>query len=71
MYKATQVIEQFWLIFTIGSFLYAWYVILFVSGWSTGYQYFFVPAISFFWWLFRRSLRKRLEKNMNSDNQPK
>jgi len=69
MYKASRFAEQFWLIFTIASFIYACYVVLFISGWAKGYVYFFFPAVAFFWWLVRRSLRKRMDKNMNSGNQ--
>ncbi len=71
MQKANKIIEQFWLIFTIASFLYACYALLFTEGWPSGARNFIIPAIAFFWWLFRRNMRKRMEKNAANTPQNK
>jgi Flp pilus assembly protein TadB len=63
MQKASKFIEQFWLIFTIASFIYACYAILFTEGWPNGAKNFIITAIALCWWYFRRSMRKRIEKN--------
>ncbi|HEY8403834.1 MAG TPA: hypothetical protein VIK71_04420 [Flavobacteriales bacterium] len=68
MFKFFRLIENFWLVFAIISFVYACYV-CFNMGFEDGYRHFFVPAIAFMWWLFRRGMRKRMEKNMG-DNRP-
>jgi len=68
MVKLNKFFEQFWLVFAIISLLYAFYV-CFDIGFSAGYNHFFIPGIAFMWWLFRRGMRKRMEKNM-SQNQP-
>lgn len=31
--------------------------------WRNETNKFFIPAISFFWWLFRRKMRQRMERN--------
>ncbi len=69
MNKANNIIEKFWLIFSIASFVYACYTILFTTdGWPDGARNFFIPAIAFFWWLFRRNMRIRMERNGSSGN---
>ncbi len=68
MVKFNKFIENFWLVFAIISFLYACYM-CFSIGFSVGYNNFFIPAIALMWWLFRRGMRKRMEKNMGQ-NQP-
>jgi len=69
MYKLTKIFEQFWLVFSIASALVAFYMIV-RDGWVEGVRYFIVPVIAFFWYLFRRGMRKRMERNM-SDNSNK
>jgi hypothetical protein len=62
MLKLTKIFEQFWLIFTIASFLYACYAV-YADGWERGARNFIIPVIAFFWWLFRRGMRRRMERN--------
>jgi hypothetical protein len=69
MNKASRIIENFWLIFTVAAFIYAIYAVLAVEGWPKGAVNFVIPAISFSWWFFRRKLRMRIERNQNSDAQ--
>lgn len=69
MIKLNRFFENFWLVFAIISFLYACYVCI-NQGMQIGSRHFFIPAIAFVWWLFRRGMRKRMEKNMGH-NQPK
>ncbi len=66
MYKLTKIFEQFWLVFTIASALFACYM-LYRDGWDEGARYFVVPVIAFFWYLFRRGMRKRMERNMTNN----
>jgi hypothetical protein len=66
MEKTNKLIENFWLVFTIASFVFACYSIVFFEPWRTEINKFFIPAISFFWWMFRRKMRLRLEQNSNN-----
>lgn len=68
MTKFNKYIEQFWLVFAIISLVFAIYK-AFNNGLSVSYNHFFIPAIAFMWWLFRRGMRKRLERNIGK-NQP-
>jgi len=63
MEKTNKLLEHFWLVFTIASFLFACYSVLFIEPSRSEFNKFYIPAISFFWWLFRRSMRKRMERN--------
>lgn len=72
MNKANKIIEQFWLIFTIASFVYACYYLMFIEGWPSGAKNFVITAIAFCWWLFRRKMRQRMERNVaaQQNNKP-
>lgn len=63
MEKTNKLLENFWLVFTIASFLFACYSVLFIAQTRSEFNKFYIPAISFFWWLFRRSMRRRMERN--------
>lgn len=63
MEKTNKILEDFWLLFTIASFLFACYSVVFIEASRSEFNKFYIPAISFFWWLFRRSMRKRMERN--------
>ncbi len=66
MYKLTKIFEQFWLVFSIASALFAVYMVV-KAGTEEGMRYFIVPVIAFFWYLFRRGMRKRMERNMGNN----
>jgi hypothetical protein len=63
MEKTNKIIENFWLAFTIASFVFACYSIIPFEPWRTEINKFFIPGISFFWWMFRRKMRLRIERN--------
>ena len=67
MMKLAKMFEQFWLVFTIASFLYACYAV-YLEGWERGRVNFLIPVIAFFWWLFRRGMRKRMERNQQGQS---
>lgn len=62
MYKLNKIFEQFWLVFSIASALFAIYMLI-SKGSEEGLRYFIVPVIAFFWYMFRRGMRKRMERN--------
>jgi len=62
MEKTNKIIEHFWLIFTIASFVFACYSVIVFDPWRPELNKFFIPAISFFWWMFRRKMRQRIER---------
>jgi Flp pilus assembly protein TadB len=63
MEKTNKLLEHFWLVFTIASLLFACYSVIFIAQTRNEFNKFYIPAISFFWWLFRRSMRRRMERN--------
>ncbi len=66
MIKFNKFIEQFWLVFAIISLIYAIYVSI-NNGMANSYNHYFIPGIALMWWLFRRGMRKRMEKNMENN----
>ncbi len=56
--------ERFWLLATIGTFLYACYMV-FTFG-KQEWTYFIMPGLAGTMFVFRRFLRKRFERNANS-----
>ena len=62
MDKANKWMEKFWLLFAIAALIFAIYQILFGLGWTQGAKYLYFPAIAFFWWLFRKKMRERVER---------
>lgn len=67
MLRLSKMVEQFWLVFAIASFLYACYQV-YLIGWEEGGRNFVIPVIATAWLLVRRGMRKRLERNQ-PDNQ--
>jgi len=66
MNKTSNFIENLWIVFTISSFIYAIYAVLFTEGWPAGAKNFIIPAIALTWWYIRRKMRLRVEKTMQS-----
>jgi len=64
MQRLNRGMEHFWLAVVIASVIYATWQ-CFSVGWSEGYRNFFIPVVAFLWYLFRRFMRQRMEKNMN------
>jgi hypothetical protein len=62
MKKVNRFFENFWLLFSILTLLYACYE-TFRLGWSDGGRNFVVPALAFLWWFFRRLMARKLEKH--------
>lgn len=63
MEKLNRGMEHFWLAVVIASLIYAiWQCVS--LGWSVGYYNFLIPGLAGIWFLFRRTMRKRIEKNM-------
>lgn len=67
MHQINKIFVHFWLAFTIASLIYAFYEVYLV-GWEKAWQNFFIPVIAFFWWLFRRAMTKKMERNMKGRN---
>lgn len=65
MEKTNRIIENFWLVFTIASFIFACYSIIAFEPWRNEMNKFFIPAIAFLWWVFRRKMRLRMERNQS------
>lgn len=63
MEKITKFFIHFWLAVTIASLVYALYMI-YSHGWEEGARNLFIPFIAFFWYLFRRSMHKRMQRNL-------
>ncbi|MCC6600781.1 MAG: hypothetical protein IT223_08915 [Crocinitomicaceae bacterium] len=63
MEKITNFFIHFWLAVTVASLIYALYMI-YLQGWEEGYRNLFIPFIAFFWYLFRRNMHKRMQKNL-------
>ncbi|MDZ4751283.1 MAG: hypothetical protein SGI87_06680 [Flavobacteriales bacterium] len=61
MNKLNRGLEHFWLAITIGSTIYAVYAV-YTEGWEQGGKNFFIPGIALMWLLFRRGMRKRMER---------
>jgi Flp pilus assembly protein TadB len=59
MEKANKFLIHFWLAVAIASTIFAVYMTA-AHGWEVGQKYFFVPVISFVWYLFRRMMYKRM-----------
>ncbi len=66
MNKVNRGLEHFWLAVTVGSTIYASYMV-YTEGWSVGGKNFFIPAIALMWLLFRRGMRKRMERVIQED----
>lgn len=62
MEKVNKFFIHFWLAVTIASLIYALFMI-YNHGWEIGRVNLFVPIIAFVWYLFRRLMHKRMEKN--------
>ncbi|MBL7941682.1 MAG: hypothetical protein JNM00_02895 [Flavobacteriales bacterium] len=61
MEKINRGMEHFWLAVTIAATIYAVYRCM-TAGWATEYVNFLIPVIAFLWFLTRRLMRKRMEK---------
>ena len=61
MDKLNRGMEHFWLAVTLAATIYAIYRCLSV-GWETEYANFFIPVVAFLWFMTRRMMRKRAEK---------
>jgi hypothetical protein len=70
MNKVNRGLEHFWLAITVGSTIYACWVV-YTDGWAEGAKNFFIPGIALMWLLFRRGMRKRMERVMNEQQQQK
>jgi hypothetical protein len=66
MNKVNRGLEHFWLAVTIGSTIYAGYIV-YTEGWTEGGKNFFIPGIALMWLLFRRGMRKRMERVIQED----
>jgi hypothetical protein len=70
MNKVNRGLEHFWLAVTIGSAIYAGWAV-YKDGWEEGAKNFFIPGIALMWLLFRRGMRKRMERVMQEQEQRK
>ncbi|MEN9639219.1 MAG: hypothetical protein RLZZ262_1087 [Bacteroidota bacterium] len=62
MMKVNRFFENFWLLFSILTFLYACYE-TYRLGWSDGGRNFVIPGLAFMWWYFRKLMARKLEKH--------
>ena len=69
MNQVNKWMEKFWLLFSIVALLYALYEISFGIGWPNGSKYLYFPFIAFFWWLFRKKMRERVERVQREQQQ--
>lgn len=65
MDKVSKFFIHFWLAATIASLIYALFMI-YNHGWDSAKANLFVPVIAFVWYLFRRMMYKRMQKNMGN-----
>ncbi len=68
MEKVNKLFERFWLIISIGAFIWAC-IMVGTEGFDKGVRAFVIPGIAFCWYFFRRFMRKRIERGM--DQRPK
>lgn len=68
MEKFNKLVIHFWLAVTIASLIYA-LVMINNQGWDAASQNLVIPAIAFMWYMFRRSMQKRLERNAQQRNE--
>lgn len=62
MKKLNRAMEQFWLIVTIvATGMAIW--MLFNLGWEKGAWYLLFPGLAGLMWMFRRTMRKRMDQN--------
>ena len=66
MQQYGRVIEIVWLIFAIGSLIYALYMIN-LLGFNIAYIYFIPTGIATLAYIFRRTIRKRMERKQNQN----
>jgi hypothetical protein len=66
MNKLNRGLEHFWLAVTVGATIYAGYAV-YKDGWAIGGKNFFIPGIALMWLLFRRGMRKRMERVMQEE----
>ena len=69
MNQVNKWMEKFWLLFSIVALLYALYEISFGIGWANGSKYLYFSFIPFFWWLFRKKMRERVERVQREKHQ--
>tara|TARA_B100000963_G_scaffold349472_1_gene358583 strand:+ start:379 stop:588 length:210 start_codon:yes stop_codon:yes gene_type:complete len=67
MLKVHKAAEKFWLGIVVMAVALSIYF-LWCDGMESK-QYLVLPAVAFSWYLFRRSFRKRLEKQINEGSQ--
>lgn len=60
--KVNKAAEKFWLVAVIAAAVMAIHAIV-TEGWDEGKQMLVIPAIAGLWYGFRRSFRKRMERN--------
>lgn len=65
MERVNKFFVHFWLAVSIASAIYA-AVMIYQHGWEEAGMNLFVPVIAFIWYLFRRSMNKRIENNMRN-----
>lgn len=69
MEKVNKIAIHMWLALTIASLIYALFMIN-KEGWDAAKENLFIPCIAFVWYIFRRTMQKRLERNaQNQSNQ--
>jgi hypothetical protein len=67
MEKVNKIAIHMWLALTIASLIYALFMIN-KEGWELAKNNLFIPCIAFVWYLFRRMMQKRLERNAQNNN---
>jgi hypothetical protein len=65
MHKLNRFFVHFWLAVSIASLIYALFTI-YTTGWENGKANLVIPPIAFMWYLFRRSMSNRMDRNLNS-----
>lgn len=61
--KFLKIVEAAWFVIGVVALGVAVYEIS-QRGFEDGWYFLMLPAIAFAWWLFRRSFRRRMERNM-------